>query len=55
MTIAPSEIENVVVNVLRFHEAETAILFCATRDKVRHLHASLIERGFAAVAPVGRA
>jgi ATP-dependent RNA helicase DeaD len=53
MTIAPSEIENVVVNVLRFHEAETAILFCATRDKVRHLHASLIERGFAAVALSG--
>ncbi len=53
MAIAPSEIENVVVNVLRFHEAETAILFCATRDKVRHLHASLIERGFAAVALSG--
>lgn len=53
MAIAPSEIENVVVNVLRYHEAETAILFCATRDKVRHLHASLIERGFAAVALSG--
>ncbi|MFT3968349.1 MAG: helicase C-terminal domain-containing protein, partial [Sphingobium sp.] len=37
----------------RFHEAETAILFCATRDSVRRLHASLIERGFAAVALSG--
>jgi len=53
VTVAPSDIEHAVVNLLRFHEAETAILFCATRDNVRHLHASLIERGFAAVALSG--
>ncbi|AKQ42790.1 DEAD/DEAH box helicase [Aurantiacibacter atlanticus] len=53
VTVSPSEIENAVVNLLRFHEAETAILFCATRDKVRHLHATLQERGFAAVALSG--
>lgn len=53
VAIAPADIENVVVNLLRFHEAETAILFCATRDNVRHLHASLTERGFAAVALSG--
>ena len=53
MTVAPADIENAVVNLLRFHEAETAILFCATRDNVRHLHASLTERGFAAVALSG--
>ncbi|MGE4373084.1 MAG: DEAD/DEAH box helicase [Xanthobacter sp.] len=53
MAIAPSEIEHAVVNLLRFHEAETAILFCATRDNVRHLHASLTERGFTAVALSG--
>jgi len=53
VTVAPSDIENVVVNLLRFHEAESAMLFCATRDNVRHLHASLIERGFAAVALSG--
>ena len=29
------------------------MLFCATRDNVRHLHASLIERGFGAVALSG--
>jgi ATP-dependent RNA helicase DeaD len=29
------------------------MLFCATRDNVRHLHASLIERGFDAVALSG--
>lgn len=53
VTIAPSDTENVVVNMLRLHEAETAILFCATRDNVRHLHASLIDRGFSAVALSG--
>ncbi|WP_324828055.1 DEAD/DEAH box helicase [Qipengyuania zhejiangensis] len=53
ITVSPSEIENAVVNLLRFHEAETAILFCATRDNVRHLHATLQERGFAVVALSG--
>ncbi|WP_167954266.1 DEAD/DEAH box helicase [Sphingomonas jejuensis] len=53
VAVAPSDIENVVVNLLRFHEAETAMLFCATRDNVRHLHASLVERGFSAVALSG--
>jgi ATP-dependent RNA helicase DeaD len=53
VTVAPADIENVVVNLLRFHEAESAMLFCATRDNVRHLHASLIERGFDAVALSG--
>jgi ATP-dependent RNA helicase DeaD len=53
MAVAPADIENAVVNLLRFHEAETAILFCATRDNVRHLHASLLERGFGAVALSG--
>ena len=53
VTVSPSEIQQAVVNLLRFHEAETAILFCATRDNVRHLHAGLVERGFAAVALSG--
>ncbi|WP_203310459.1 DEAD/DEAH box helicase [Sphingomonas beigongshangi] len=53
VTVAPADIEHAVINLLRFHEAETAILFCATRDNVRHLHASLVERGFAAVALSG--
>ncbi len=51
--VSPPEIENAVVNLLRYHEAETAILFCATREKVRHLHATLQERGFAVVALSG--
>ena len=53
MAVAPADTENAVVNLLRLHEAETAMLFCATRDNVRRLHASLVERGFAAVALSG--
>ena len=53
IAVAPAAIEHAVVNLLRFHEAETAILFCATRDAVRRLHASLVERGFGAVALSG--
>ncbi|MCW1383034.1 DEAD/DEAH box helicase [Novosphingobium sp. KCTC 2891] len=53
VTVAPADIEHAVVNLLRLHEAETAILFCATRDNVRRLHALLLERGFAAVALSG--
>ena len=53
MAVAPADTENAVVNLLRLHEAETAMLFCATRDNVRRLHASLLERGFAAVALSG--
>ena len=53
MAVAPADIEHAVVNLLRFHEAETAMLFCATRDAVRRLHASLVERGFTAVALSG--
>jgi ATP-dependent RNA helicase DeaD len=53
MAVAPADIENSVVNLLRLHDAETAMLFCATRDNVRRLHASLMERGFDAVALSG--
>ena len=53
VTVAPSDIENAVVNLLRFHEPDTAMLFCATREAVRQLHARLVERGFHAVALSG--
>ena len=53
VTVAPSDIEHAVVNLLRFHEPDTAMLFCATREAVRRLHSSLVERGFNAVALSG--
>lgn len=46
--VAPLETELVTVNLLRYFEAPTAIVFCNTRESVRHLHATLLERGFSA-------
>ncbi|MGE0666979.1 MAG: DEAD/DEAH box helicase [Sphingomonadales bacterium] len=51
--VAPTEVELGVVNVLRLYDAGAALVFCATREAVRHLHAGLVERGFAAVALSG--
>ncbi len=53
LRIAPNEIEHAVVNVLRYFESPGALIFCQTREAVRHLHASLVERGFSAVALSG--
>lgn len=53
MRVAPHDVENAVVNVLRFYESPGAIIFCNTRQAVRHLQASLLERGFSVVALSG--
>ena len=47
--VSPKETEHAVVNLLRFVEAQTSIVFCNTREAVRHLQATLLERGFSAV------
>jgi ATP-dependent RNA helicase DeaD len=47
--VTPKETEHAVVNLLRFVEAPTAIVFCNTREAVRHLQATLLERGFSTV------
>jgi ATP-dependent RNA helicase DeaD len=51
--IAGHEIERGLVNLLRFHDARGALVFCATRVSVRRLAGSLLERGFDAVALSG--
>ncbi|OAF06031.1 DEAD/DEAH box helicase [Bradyrhizobium centrolobii] len=51
--IAPGDVEHAVVNVLRFFESPSALVFCSTRDAVRHLQAALLERGFSVVALSG--
>lgn len=51
--IAPTEVEHAVVNLLRFFESPTAMIFCNTREAVRHLQAILLERGFGVVALSG--
>ncbi len=47
--VFPNEAEHAVVNVLRQLDPQTAIIFANTRNAVRHLHATLVERGFSAV------
>ncbi|MDB5510881.1 MAG: ATP-dependent helicase DeaD [Enterovirga sp.] len=51
--VLPREIPLAVANTLRFFEAPTAIVFCNTREAVRHLQAALLERGFSVVALSG--
>jgi ATP-dependent RNA helicase DeaD len=53
IAVAPRDAEHVVVNVLRHVEAPSAIVFCNTRESVRHLQAILSERGFSAVSLSG--
>jgi ATP-dependent RNA helicase DeaD len=45
----PRETEHAVVNVLRQVDSPATLIFCNTRDAVRHLQATLLERGFSAV------
>jgi ATP-dependent RNA helicase DeaD len=51
--VAAAERENAVINVLRYFEASRALVFCATREGVKHLASRLGNRGFAAVALSG--
>jgi ATP-dependent RNA helicase DeaD len=51
--VAPNEVELAVVNVLRYFEAPGALVFANTRERVKHLTASLRERGFSVVGLSG--
>lgn len=51
--VVARDIEHAVVNVLRYFESPAAIVFCNTRNTVRHLQAALLERGFSVVALSG--
>jgi ATP-dependent RNA helicase DeaD len=53
VSIVPRERDLAVVNLLRYHDAPGALVFCATRDGVTHLAANLNERGFSVVALSG--
>jgi ATP-dependent RNA helicase DeaD len=51
--IASGDVEHGVVNLLRFFESPSAIVFCNTRNAVNHLQTALLERGFSVVALSG--
>lgn len=51
--IAQQDTVHAVVNMIRFVDSPATMVFCNTRDGVRHLHAVLMERGFSAVSLSG--
>lgn len=53
LTVAPSDKENAIINVLRFYDAESAIVFCKTRQEVNRLSSRFGNRGFSVVALSG--
>lgn len=48
-----NEKENAIINVLRYYEAKSAIVFCATRATVNHMTSRFNNRGFSVVALSG--
>ncbi|MTI16043.1 DEAD/DEAH box helicase [Rhodobacteraceae bacterium RKSG542] len=53
LQVAPNDRENAIINVLRFYEAQNAMIFAGTRETVKHLAARLGNRGFSVVALSG--
>lgn len=46
LSIAPNDRENAIINMLRFVDAKSTIIFCATRATVNHMTSRLNNRGF---------
>jgi ATP-dependent RNA helicase DeaD len=53
LRVAAQDTENAIFNLLRFHDAENAIVFGNTRAAVNHLTARLANRGFSVVCLSG--
>ena len=53
MTVANHDAENAIINILRYHEAPNAIVFCNTRAMVNRVTTRLSNRGFPVVALSG--
>lgn len=51
--VASYDRENAIINVLRYFEADTAIVFCATRATVNRMTSRFTNRGFSVVALSG--
>ncbi len=53
ISVSARDREHAIFNLLRYHEARAAIVFCKTRMNVNHLLARMINRGFQVVALSG--
>lgn len=53
LTVVPTDVEKAIINLLLFHDAPNAIVFCARREAVNRLTSRLSNRGFDVVALSG--
>ncbi|PYE89356.1 DEAD/DEAH box helicase [Phyllobacterium leguminum] len=53
MVVQPRERENAIINTLLLFDAQNTIIFCSTREAVKHLTSRLSNRGFAVVSLSG--
>jgi ATP-dependent RNA helicase DeaD len=51
--VAPADRENAIINTLLFFDSQNTIVFCHTREAVKHLASRLSNRGFPVVALSG--
>ncbi len=53
LSVVPTDIDKAIINLLLFHDAPSAIIFCSRREAVNKLTARLNNRGFSVVALSG--
>lgn len=53
LSVVPEDVEKAIINLLLFHDAPNAIVFCSRREAVNKLTARLNNRGFSVVALSG--
>ncbi|MEX2617855.1 MAG: DEAD/DEAH box helicase [Alphaproteobacteria bacterium] len=53
LAVAPNDRENAIINLLRYYEAQSALVFCATRATVNHMASRFTNRGFSVVSLSG--
>ncbi|MFD1198331.1 DEAD/DEAH box helicase [Brucella gallinifaecis] len=53
MPVPPQERDHAIINTLLYYDAQNTIIFCSTREAVKHMASRLSNRGFAVVALSG--
>jgi len=53
LVVKPADKENAIINLLRYYEAQNALVFCGTRAAVNHMTAKFNNRGMSVVALSG--
>ncbi|MBB4093538.1 DEAD/DEAH box helicase [Brucella pecoris] len=53
MPVPPHERDHAIINTLLYYDSQNSIIFCSTREAVKHMASRLSNRGFAVVALSG--